>query len=51
MNPEFQRNVWLELTPTRLAVMPGVLFAIFAVVVLFNTRQGLPWHVRAPNLG
>ena len=51
MNPEFQRNVWLELTPTRLAVMPGVLFAIFAVVVLFNTRQGLPWHVGLAVVG
>ena len=51
MNPEFQRNVWLELTPTRLAVMPGVLFAIFAVVVLFNTRQGLPWHLGLATVG
>jgi hypothetical protein len=33
-NPEFRRNLWLELTPQRLAVMPLVLAAIFVVVYL-----------------
>ena len=33
-NPEFRRNLWLELTPQRLVVMPLVLAAIFAVVYL-----------------
>lgn len=28
-NPEFQRNIWLELTPGRLIVMPFVLMASF----------------------
>ena len=34
MNPEFQRNVWLELTPLRLIVLVAVLlFAFFAAAV------------------
>jgi hypothetical protein len=33
-NPEFRRNLWLELTPQRLIVMPLVLAAIFVVVYL-----------------
>ena len=33
-NPEFRRNLWLELTPQRLVVMPLVLAAIFVVVYL-----------------
>jgi hypothetical protein len=33
-NPEFRRNLWLELTPQRLVVMPLVLAAIFAVIYL-----------------
>jgi hypothetical protein len=34
MNPEFQRNVWLELTPLRLIVMGAVLaFAFFAAAL------------------
>ncbi|MGE5148409.1 MAG: hypothetical protein ACM3N5_16780 [Candidatus Eiseniibacteriota bacterium] len=33
-NPEFRRNLWLELTPQRLVVMPVVLAAIFVVIYL-----------------
>jgi hypothetical protein len=33
-NPEFRRNLWLELTPQRAVVMPLVLAAIFVVVYL-----------------
>ena len=34
MNPELQRNVWLELSPTRLAVMPMVIGLIVTVASL-----------------
>lgn len=34
VNPEFQRNVWLELTPHRLISMPAVLLAVFFLVYL-----------------
>ena len=42
-NPEFLRNVWLELTPYRLAGMPAVLFAIFLLVYLIagEPRQAM----------
>ena len=35
-NPEFLRNVWLELTPHRLIGMPAVLFAIFFLTYLIT---------------
>ncbi len=31
MNPEFQRNLWLELSPTRLLLMTGFLFFLIAI--------------------
>lgn len=34
VNPEFLRNVWLELTPHRLVGMPAVLLAIFFLTYL-----------------
>jgi hypothetical protein len=34
MNPEFMRNVWLEMTPRRLALMVGLLALIFAAAAL-----------------
>jgi hypothetical protein len=34
INPEFQRNVWLELTPHRVVSMPVVLVAVFFLVYL-----------------
>ena len=34
MNPEFHRNVWLELTPHRMISMPAVLAAVFFLVYL-----------------
>jgi hypothetical protein len=37
MNPEFRRNLWLELTPTRLGVM---LFALLAVLALAYLAGG-----------
>lgn len=39
MNPEFQRYLWLELSPQRLIVMPVVLAALFVVVAV----SGLDW--------
>jgi len=38
-NPEFRRNLWLELTPYRLVGMPLVLGAIFLLVYFVNDRQ------------
>ncbi len=38
-NPEFRRNLWLELTPYRLVGMPLVLGAIFLLVYFVNGRQ------------
>jgi hypothetical protein len=36
MNPEFERNVWLELTPGRLIVMVAVLALAFGAAVLMD---------------
>jgi hypothetical protein len=36
MNPEFKRNLWLEISPIRLAIMPGVLTLIALLVVALN---------------
>lgn len=35
-NPEFVRNVWLELTPHRLVVMPSLIGAIFMLAYLID---------------
>ena len=34
INPEFLRNVWLEMSPVRLIVMPAMLAAVFLIVYL-----------------
>ena len=39
VNPEFRRNLWLELTPYRLAGMPAVLFAVFFLAYLMDGRR------------
>jgi hypothetical protein len=36
MNPEFKRNLWLEISPARLAIMPVVLTLIGLLVVALN---------------
>lgn len=36
MNPEFKRNLWLEMSPTRLAIMPVVLTLIGLLVFALN---------------
>jgi hypothetical protein len=38
-NPELRRNLWLEMTGTRLAVMPIVLFGIFFLAWLGDERR------------
>lgn len=43
MNPEFQRNLWLELTPGRLIFMPTVLALVFAAV-LVSTPLDARWE-------
>ncbi|MBI5696200.1 MAG: hypothetical protein HZC51_10795 [Nitrospirae bacterium] len=39
MNPELKRNLWLELTPHRLAGMPLVLFAIFFLAASLDKTE------------
>ncbi len=42
MNPELLRNLWLEITPQRLAAMPAVLFILFGTVWLSEGIGDLP---------
>lgn len=39
LNPEFQRNLWLELTPHRRVAMPIILGAVFLLVYLSSGHQ------------
>ena len=39
LNPEFRRNLWLELTPQRLILMPIVLGLIFAIGAQFDKHS------------
>ena len=39
LNPEFQRNLWLELTPHRRVAMPVILGAVFLLVYLSSAHQ------------
>jgi hypothetical protein len=39
LNPELRRNLWLELTPTRLVVMPAVLAGVFILTVVADDRR------------
>jgi len=36
VNPEFQRNAWLEMTPHRMVAAPAVLLALFALMYLIG---------------
>ncbi|HXL70756.1 MAG TPA: hypothetical protein VN935_05900, partial [Rhizomicrobium sp.] len=40
MNPEFQRNLWLELTPARLLLMTG--FVLFLIAIFSAAPPGFP---------
>jgi len=42
MNPEFRRNLWLELTPRRVAFMAGVLLLIFLAAALTGGGDSRP---------
>ncbi|MGD8642238.1 MAG: hypothetical protein PVG89_16490, partial [Gammaproteobacteria bacterium] len=51
MNPEFQRNVWLELTPHRVVSMPAVLVAVFFLVYLIaGDRYPDPLRITAMTI-
>jgi hypothetical protein len=39
LNPELRRNLWLELTPTRLVVMPAVLCGVFVLTAVADGRR------------
>lgn len=39
MNPEFKRNLWLEISPARLALMPGVLTLIALLAVAMSEHN------------
>jgi hypothetical protein len=39
LNPEFRRNLWLELTPYRLVGMPAVLATVFFLAYLLDDRE------------
>jgi len=39
MNPEFKRNLWLEISPARLALMPGVLTLIALLAVAMSEQN------------
>jgi hypothetical protein len=41
MNPELVRNLWLEITPQRLAAMPAVLGLVFAVAFMAEGSEAL----------
>ena len=43
MNPELLRNIWLELTPRRLAIMPVVLAIVLLAPFALPAGQGLRW--------
>ena len=39
MNPEFKRNLWLEISPARIALMPGVLTLIALLAVAMSEHN------------
>jgi hypothetical protein len=41
MNPEFKRNLWLEISPSRLIIMPIVLGLIAALSFVLDTQKPL----------
>jgi hypothetical protein len=44
MNPEFQRNVWVELTPRRLTLMVVLLALVFFAAAVSGDRERGPAH-------
>ncbi len=49
LNPEFRRNLWLELTPHRLIAMPVILFAIFVLSALIE-ETSKNWGLRSASI-
>lgn len=49
MNPEFRRNVWLQLTPERLIVLPAVLALVLVALSVFGRDAVIvaSWYVAA----
>src|SRR5271168_1286252 len=45
MNPEFRRNLWLEMTPRRIALMTGVLALAFFAAALSGGSDYRPASV------
>lgn len=50
-NPEFERNVILELTPQRLIIMPVVLGAVFLLVYLVTRHVGFAQPLASVSAG
>jgi hypothetical protein len=46
MNPEFRRNLLLEMTPYRLAVMPVVLLLLYGAAGLSGDPEAVSWVAR-----
>ncbi|MBK9574682.1 MAG: hypothetical protein IPO43_19170 [Rhodoferax sp.] len=42
MNPEFRRQLWLQFSPTRLALLPSLLLTVFVAVFLTATEHPAP---------
>ena len=51
MNPELQRNLWLELGTQRLLAMPIVLGLVFALAYLLADSVAQGWHAVAISAG
>ncbi len=49
LNPEFRRNLWLELTPHRLIAMPVILFAIFVLSALIEETDET-WGLKSASI-
>ncbi|MFA5121483.1 hypothetical protein [Zavarzinia sp.] len=41
LNPEFRRNLWLELSTQRLIAMPAILFLVFLLGWTFDKAAGM----------
>ncbi len=41
LNPEFRRNLWLELSTQRLIIMPAILFLVFLLGWTFDKAAGM----------
>lgn len=51
MNPEFRRNLLLELSVHRLIAMPALLLMVFALANLVGGPGGVAWWAKAVTIG